>query len=58
MACDIKKGEKITEEHLTALRPAPQGCLIPSQAHLVVGTLASKNYTVGDLISLKDQSNV
>ena len=49
-ACNIKKGELLTEENLTVKRPGTG--ISPMRWYEVVGTVASKDYTEEDMIVL------
>jgi len=50
---DIEAGETITEEMLTALRPAPEDCLEPKQRSIAVGRTTRTDIGEGEAITWK-----
>ena len=51
---DIAMGTVITEAHIEALRPAPEGSIKPSDKHLILGKKATCAIQRGDFFSLQN----
>lgn len=52
----VARGEIIRADTIEALRPAPVGSVTPEKAQFVIGTVAKRDYKVGDCLRWEDWS--